>query len=235
MAPTLVAPWPRTPVGVRDPHRPIHYPVVVFSRKKSSDESPVQLAPGATGKKGRPTPSRREAEARHNRPLVPADRKEAKRVAKTKRDEAYRREQEALVTGDERYLPLRDKGRVRRFIRDWVDARWSASEFFVPFMLVFLAGMMAVSFIRTNTQLASQVLMWVTAAFYGLLVVSIIEGIVVWQRIKRRVKDRYPEDEIPRGSWFYTYSRMVMARRWRSPRPQVQRGAFPETTAHTKH
>lgn len=219
---------------MRDPPPAIHYPVGVFSRKKSSEESPVQTAPAAAdGRKGRPTPSRREAEARHNRPLVPADRKEAKRLAKAKRDEAYRREQEALITGDERYLPLRDRGRVRRYARDWVDARWSVSEFFVPFMLVFLAAMMAVSFIQT--EIASQILVWVTGAFYGLLLVSIAEGIVVWQRLKRRVAERFPDDQIPRGTWFYIYSRMVMARRWRSPRPQVARGEFPPTGPRHSH
>lgn len=206
----------------------------MFSRKKSSEASPAETVPAVSdGRKGRPTPSRKEAEARHNKPLVPADRKEAKRLSKARRDEAYRREQEALITGDERFLPVRDRGRVRRFVRDWVDARWSVSEFFVPFMLVFLAAMMAVSFMHNDV--ASQILMWVTAAFYGLLLVSVVEGIVVWQRLKRRIRERHPDDEIPRGTWFYTYSRMVMARRWRSPRPQVARGEFPAQGSRSTH
>lgn len=212
----------------------------MFSRKKSDPSSTPEDAASpvhtAADKKGRPTPTRREAEARHNKPLVPADRKEAKRQAKAKRDAAYQREQRALVTGDERYLPARDKGRVRRFVRDWVDARWSLSEFVVPAMLVFLAAMMAATFLRKSPQMASTLVLVMTAVFYGLLVASIIEGTIVWQRLKRRVQRRYPDDQIPRGTWFYTYSRMVMARRWRTPKPQVDRGKFPgaepRNTAH---
>ena len=37
-------------------------------------------------KKGRPTPTRKQAQARNSKPLVPADRKEAKRIARAKRD-----------------------------------------------------------------------------------------------------------------------------------------------------
>jgi Protein of unknown function (DUF3043). len=205
----------------------------VFSRKKSeTPESAVQETSShsdSTGKKGHATPTRREAEARRRQPLVPADRKEAKRQAKIRRDAAYQRQQEALVTGDERYLPVRDKGRVRRFARDWVDARWSFSEFVVPVMLLFLVAMMAASFLQNSPELGTSIVMGMTIAFYGLLIVSVVEGIIVWLRLRTRIQERYPDDEIPRGTWFYVYSRMVMARRWRSPKPQVDRGQFPQT------
>ena len=211
----------------------------MFSRKKSeTPDSPVQETSSAkqsTDRKGRPTPSRREAEARHNRPLVPADRKEAKRQAKIRRDEAYQRQQEALVTGDERYLPVRDKGRVRRYVRDWVDARWSASEFVVPVMLLFLVAMMAASFLQKSPEVANRIVMGMTFVFYGLLIVSVAEGVVVWMRLRRRIRTRYPDDTIPRGTWFYAYSRMVMARRWRSPKPQVDRGQFSSTEPRSRH
>ncbi|WP_075889768.1 DUF3043 domain-containing protein [Actinomyces provencensis] len=205
----------------------------MFSRKKSeTPESPVQEASShsdPTGKKGHATPTRREAEARRHQPLVPADRKEAKRQAKIRRDAAYQRQQEALVTGDERYLPVRDKGRVRRYARDWVDARWSFSEFVVPVMLIFLVAMMAASFLQRSPEVANAVVLGMTFVFYGLLIVSVVEGVIVWMRLRKRIQERYPDDEIPRGTWFYVYSRMVMARRWRSPKPQVDRGQFPQT------
>jgi len=182
-----------------------------------------------TGKKGHATPTRREAEARRRQPLVPADRKEAKRQAKIRRDAAYQRQQEALVTGDERYLPVRDKGRVRRFAREWVDARWSFSEFVVPVMLIFLVAMMAASFLQSSPDVANAIVLGMTFVFYGLLIVSVAEGVIVWMRLRKRIQERYPDDDIPRGTWFYVYSRMVMARRWRSPKPQVDRGQFPQT------
>ncbi len=182
----------------------------------------------ADGTKGRPTRTRREAEAARQRPLVPNDRKEAKRIAKQQREKAWERQQEALKTGDERYLPERDKGQVRRYTRNWLDARWSFAEFLLPAMLVFLVGMMVLSFVPLN-DLASGALVWgLTLFFYALLFISIIEAFVVWQRMKRRIKVIYPDQPIPKGTWFYAYSRMLMPRRWRSPRPQVDRGAFPE-------
>ncbi|WP_235827070.1 DUF3043 domain-containing protein [Actinomyces culturomici] len=190
--------------------------------------SDSEKADDRTVGKGRPTPSRKEAQARNSHPLVPADRKEAKREARRKRDERYQREQMALETGDERYLPLRDKGRVRRFVRDWVDARWSFSEFLLPIMVLFLVLMMAVSLIKSlQTTYGANIMIAVTGALYLLFAISIIEGIIVWQRLKRRLAERYPNDEIPRGTWYYCFSRMIMARRWRSPRPLVARGEFP--------
>ena len=40
--------------------------------------------------------------------------------------------------GDERNLPARDRGPVRKYARDLVDARRSVAEFFLPFALVIL-------------------------------------------------------------------------------------------------
>lgn len=206
----------------------------VFNRSQKSTPSSPTSAHEERGnrgqaKKGRPTPTRKESEARHNRPLVPADRKEAKRQARARRDAAFQREQHALETGDERYLPLRDKGRVRRFIRDWVDARWSFSEFLMPVMILFLAVMMGISLWRNlDITIAQSVMITVTTSMYALFGISIIEGVIVWRRLKKRIITRYPGDDIPRGTWYYCFSRMIMARRWRSPKPQVQRGEFPD-------
>ncbi len=202
----------------------------MFSRKKqeATEDGPAVRTSDQdrSARKGRPTPSRREAEARRRQPLVPADRKEAKRKAKAARDAAYQREQEALVTGDERYLPLRDKGRIRRFARDWIDARWSLSEFVMPAFLVLIAAMMLFSFMRDTAAAGLPV---VLVAFYAVLIVSLIEGFIVWWQLKRRIRQRFPNDPMPKGIWFYVYSRMIMLRRWRTPRPQVERGDFPET------
>ncbi len=190
----------------------------------SQEESPsAAKTPG----KGRPTRSRKEAEAARTRPLVPTDRKLAKQQAKQKRAEAYERERVALETGDERYLPLRDKGRVRRYIRNYVDARWSLAEFLLPAMLLFLGGMLIFSFVDLPGAAAEYMIVGLTVLFYGLLAASLIESFIVWGKIKKKLARRYPGDAIPRGTWFYTYSRMLMARRWRSPRPMVKRGEFP--------
>ena len=207
----------------------------MFSRKKHADDThaPAEepAAPTASGKKGRPTPTRKQAQARNNRPLVPADRKEAKRRANQARNARFRAEQEALITGDEQHLPARDKGRVRRFVRDWVDARWSFGEFVMPLILLSLLLLMVLTLFadRMGLQTASALLIGSTILMYGSFVVVILESTIVWRRIRKRLAERYPNDEIPRGTWYYCFSRMLFLRRWRSPRPQVARGEFPKT------
>lgn len=185
------------------------------------------MGPEST-KKGRPTPTRKESEAARRKPLVPTDRKLAKQQAKQKRAEAYERERVALETGDERYLPIRDKGRIRRYIRNYVDARWSVAEFLLPAMLVFLGGMLLFSFIPLPGGISEYTIVGLTVLFYGMLIAALIESIFVWRKLKKLLAARYPGDEIPRGTWFYLFSRMLMARRWRSPRPTVKRGEYPK-------
>ena len=41
-----------------------------------------------------------------------------------------------MKAGDERYLLARDRGPVRRFIRDFVDSRFSFVELMVPLLVV---------------------------------------------------------------------------------------------------
>ena len=121
----------------------------MFGRNKNnSDETsttvePVSTTPG--GKKGRPTPKRKQAEAARIRPLVPADRKEAKRAARAARNARWEAEQRALVTGDEKHLPMRDKGSARRFVRDYVDARHSFSEWVLLVMMASIILIMILS------------------------------------------------------------------------------------------
>lgn len=186
------------------------------------------MSPQKSQKKGRPTPTRKEAEAARRRPLVPEDRKLAKKLSREKRAEAFQREREALQTGDERYLPYRDKGRVRRYIRNYVDARWSLAEFLLPAMVAFLGGMLLFSFLRLPGATSEYLIVGLTILFYGLLLASIIESIFVWRKLKKLIQERYPDEPIPRGTWFYLYTRMLMARRWRSPKPMVNRGQFPK-------
>ena len=40
-----------------------------------------------------------------------------------------------MKTGEERYLPARDRGPVKRFIRDYVDSRFSFVELMIPVLL----------------------------------------------------------------------------------------------------
>ncbi len=189
---------------------------------------PVSTTPD--GKKGRPTPKRKAAEAARIRPLVPKDRKEAKRAARAARNARFDAEQRAMITGEEKYLPARDKGAARRFVRDYVDARHSFSEWILACMMVSIILLMVTQMFTNSIPLHLQAyaLYGSTALMYGSFIITGIEAILVWRKIKRIFTKAHPREDIPSGTGYYTFSRMIMPRRWRSPRPQVDRGQFPK-------
>ena len=182
------------------------------------------------GKKGRPTPKRKAAEAARIRPLVPKDRKEAKRAARAARNARFDAEQRAMITGEEKYLPARDKGAARRFVRDYVDARHSFSEWILACMMVSIILLMVTQMFTNSIPLHLQAyaLYGSTALMYGSFIITGIEAFLVWRKIKRIFTKAHPREDIPSHTGYYTFSRMIMPRRWRSPRPQVDRGQFPK-------
>ncbi|MBZ6371944.1 MAG: DUF3043 domain-containing protein, partial [Microbacterium hominis] len=94
--------------------------------KNSAAPDAAPEVPAGPGK-NRPTPSRAEQEAARKRPLV-ADTKEARARAKAELAAQREKARIGMANGDERYLPVRDKGPQRRFVRDWVDSGWHAGE-----------------------------------------------------------------------------------------------------------
>ncbi len=189
---------------------------------------PVSTTPD--GKKGRPTPKRKAAEAARIRPLVPKDRKEAKRAARAARNARFDAEQRALITGEEKYLPARDKGRARRFVRDYVDARHSFSEWILAVMMMSIILIMMLSMLGNKIPLQYQAYMLYgsSALMYGSFIITAIEAFFVWRKLKGAFAETHPREDIPSGTGYYAFSRMIMPRRWRSPRPQVARGEFPK-------
>ncbi len=191
-----------------------------WSKKKSLTEeltsSAVQDArPGA---KGRPTPKRRVQEAANKRPLVIADRKVARDTDKVRRKEALTLQRQAMVTGDDAHLPARDKGPERRFIRDHIDARWSVGEVMLPVMLIVLL----LSLVKTSWALTA-----VFVLVYGLVLVSIIDALLMWRRIKAKLVAKFGAGKVPAGGAMYAIMRSFQIRPTRMPKPQVKRGSFP--------
>ncbi len=107
----------------------------MFRRKSTEATTAEQQA--KVGGKGRPTPTRKEAEAAARaRAKVPRTRKEMAQKQRGARVETSRQVRQAMKTGDERYLLPRDKGPVRRFVRDYVDHRFSFVELMIPILIV---------------------------------------------------------------------------------------------------
>lgn len=171
------------------------------------------------GGKGRPTPTRRSAQSANKKPLVPTDRKAAGRANKAKQREARARMHQAMISGDERHLPARDKGPIRRFVRDWIDARWNVGEFFLP---VSFAIVLAVLIGGSN---APQLTLLAIMTLYLIIIVAVVDAWLATRRIKKRILARY--GEVPKGTLMYGAMRAFQLRRTRMPRPQVKRGEYP--------
>lgn len=182
------------------------------------DDSPEPDRVGAG--KGRPTPRRKEVEAARRRPIGSTDRKSAAKKQRAAAKTAREREYQALQTGDERYLPARDKGPVKRWVRDYVDARRSLGEFFLPLSI----GMLLATFLTANSVVAGLITIVV---LYLIVAATIIDAFVLSRILKKRLTQRFGEQNVPRGSLMYGVLRAFQIRRTRLPKPQVKRGEYP--------
>lgn len=192
----------------------------MFGRSKPTNDQAVDEAstPAREGAKNRPTPKRRDQEAARRQPLVVADRKEAKQIERQKRREQLARTRKALETGDEAGLPPRDKGPVKRYIRDYVDARRNLGEFLLPIMLIVLA----LSLVRQQTIFTISV-----ALTYASVLAVVVDSTLMWRGLKKKIVAKFGAGAVPRGAVAYAVMRVFQLRRQRMPRPQVARGQYP--------
>ncbi|WP_327323104.1 DUF3043 domain-containing protein [Streptomyces sp. NBC_01210] len=169
--------------------------------------------------KGRPTPKRSEAQTQRRRAssAAPTDRKEAAKRQREARRVDMAKQREALASGDERYLPARDKGPVRRFVRDFVDSRFCIAEFFLPLAVVILV----LSMVRIGSLQNIALLLWL-----GVIVLIVIDSIGLAIRLRKQLNERFP-NESKRGAIAYGLMRTLQMRRLRLPKPQVKRGERP--------
>ncbi|MEU9758545.1 DUF3043 domain-containing protein [Streptomyces sp. NPDC047985] len=169
--------------------------------------------------KGRPTPKRSEAQSQRRRAAggAPLDRKEAMRRQREARRADLARQREALANGDERYLPVRDKGPVRRFVRDFVDSRFCVAEFFLPMAVIILI----LSVIQVQNVQTISLLLWLFV-----IVLIVVDSIGLAFRLRKQLNARFP-DTPKRGAVAYGLMRTLQMRRLRLPKPQVKRGERP--------
>lgn len=126
------------------------------------------------------------------------------------------RVREAMRTGDDRYLPARDQGPVKRFVRDWIDSRFSLIEFILPVLAVILF----LGFSRKTATIAA--LLQIAA-----LLLIVIEGGWVIFGARRAVRKKFP-DESTRGLAYYSLLRAMNLRFLRMPKTQVSPGGRPK-------
>lgn len=195
----------------------------MFGRKKTPKDSTPSAVTYAErpGAKNRPTPSRRDQESANKRPLVPKDRKAAAGQSREANRAARARQRAALLSGDEAALPARDKGPVKRFIRDTVDARWNIGEFMLPIMFLVLALTFVPAIFKSS---ASWATLLVFTLVYGLVIAGALDAFLMWRRIKALIVAKFGQAP-PKGSTMYAVMRAFQMRRSRLPRPQVDRAS----------
>lgn len=191
---------------------------------KRTPTSP-SVEPEPTQGKGRPTPTRKQAEAARRRPLVPDTRGDAK-ARKAALREQRMREQQAMLDGDERYLPARDKGPVRRMARDIVDSRRNFGDNFVWYAMGLLGLMFVISAIagqigQSTALLLLQVLNILTILVAG---AAVVDGWFLSRRLRRALEAKFGAERVVKGTVMYGVLRAYQMRRMRMPKPRVGRG-----------
>ncbi len=193
-------------------------------RRKSSSTAPSAGATAVSdssssapkpGGKGRPTPTRKEAEAaRRAAAKAPRSRKEAAAQQRLKRAETSRKMREAMKTGDERYLPSRDRGPVKRFVRDYVDSHFTIAELIIPVLIVtMILGWSG------NARLA-----WFGNTFMTLVLLAVAVNLVLLRwTMRKQIRTRFGPESL-RGTTSYALFRALQLRPLRLPKPQVKIG-----------
>ena len=168
----------------------------------------------STGK-GRPTPKRKDAQAKVKisslSPVVTKEQKRAQKLA-SRNDRVSSRA--AYLRGEESALPARDRGPERRFVRNYVDARRSIGEYFLPIIFVVL--------ILTLIQVPA-IQFGAIALMYAVLLVAVVDGIFLGRKIQRLIHVKYPASDT-KGLAMYAWLRSTQMRRLRAPHPQTKVG-----------
>lgn len=191
---------------------------MVFGRNRKPDEvQPTAAAtdsqdrPASQTPKGRPTPSRKSAEAsRKAARRIPTDPKAAKKAAKERARAERATARAGMVAGDERYLPARDSGPVRAYVRDYIDGRRRFSEYFV-FIAV---GILVAGFIRDPAIQTTISYVW-----FGITAIIAMEMVLTLVRLNRELRERWPDKAERKGAMFYAGMRAMQIRKLRVPAP----------------
>jgi hypothetical protein len=168
-----------------------------------------------TPKKGEATPKRPVANRRVAEP-VPTNRKEAAARSREKQRQDRQERREGMMNGDDRYLTARDKGPVRRLVRNIVDARRNVgSIFFFVTVAVLVCSMIPVWKIQLGANFA----------FLAMVLLILLDSVLLSRRVRRVVGERFPKSEERWGSlYFYAIMRSLNFRRMRIPKAQVNVG-----------
>jgi hypothetical protein len=188
--------------------------VALFGRRSAADEEPEPTPPlveevgggASTPKKGRPTPSRKEAEdARRNRVTRTLTKKEA-RAENTRQNRVERAKS----------MSARESVPEKALMRDYVDSRFSIGEFLLPALVIILA----LTFLSTAVP---RIALISTIAMYAFILLVLFDCFLMWRGFKKVLAERLPKAS-PKGLLMYGMNRSIQIRRFRMPAARIKRG-----------
>ncbi len=200
----------------------------MFGLGKKDDQPPVVVdesasnahdVPAGQSSKGRPTPTRKEAEEARRQALKgPTDSKARRKMEREQERASRMAARDALMAGDERALPPRDAGPVKRFVRDYIDRRRTLAEFFIPLAVVVLI----IGLFRNP-----QIQVVVSFVWFLMLALLVVDMTILLVRLSSQLKKQFPDPAERKGAMFYGGMRALQIRRLRLPPPKIRPGGRP--------
>jgi len=186
----------------------------LFRRTRQEAATPPLEESTPTGK-GRPTPSRKEAQAAARaRAKPPRTRKELAAAQRSGKSESSARVRQGMRAGEEKYLLPRDKGPVRRFIRDFVDSRFSFIELIIPLLVV----TMVLGYSGNDTLAGIG-----NAVLFGSILLVLLDMFMLRFRLRRQLAARFPDEPV-KGTTYYAVTRAMQMKFMRLPKPKLKIG-----------
>lgn len=173
-------------------------------------------SPAPSGK-GRPTPKRRDVQRRRGGPVAPppATRREAARRLRAEGAQQRRAVREGTKTGDESRMMARDRGPVRRLVRDVVDSRRHVGVLLLP------AAILPVLAQLTGSK---RLLALATTLWLATLLAAVADFFITGLVVRQKVRATFPDERRTGGHIGYAVIRTAQFRRFRLPPPRVRPG-----------
>ena len=145
------------------------------------------------------------------------DKKAAQKLLRERRAEANRKMREGMKSGEEKYLPTRDQGPVRRYIRDWVDSRISVAEFLLPLLVLIMI---------LQASGSAQMQSFSSGLWAATILLLVVDTLWMRFRLRRELRAKFPDESL-KGTMFYAFVRVLQLRFMRLPKPRVKIGQKP--------
>jgi hypothetical protein len=142
--------------------------------------------------------------------------KEERKELAARRREIRAEQRQRMMAGEDQYLPAKEKGPVKAYVRDLIDSRRHLTGLFMPLALIVFVALLA-----PNRAMQS----YTTLLCLLLLFAMIVEGVLNGRRLTRLAKAKFPKENIRGGSLgWYAFIRASQIRKLRMPKPRVRPG-----------